>query len=87
MALSSNVKVIVVNTCNQWNEYASFKFVGVFTGRTYLNRTLNKLLESDVIEWKNKDLNGTKVNGLKIDFLKRELGFVNLNIIFLNHEE
>ncbi len=75
----------VVNTCDQWQAYASFRFVGVFTNRRKLNQALNKLLTEERCKWDGPEKRF--VSELSLRDLQINLQFVNINEITLNKEE
>jgi hypothetical protein len=72
---------IVVNTCNEWKEYSSFRLVGVYTNKQYVDKLLRKLIKQGSVEY-----NGTSVARDSIDELNNKCTYVDLNEIVLNKE-
>lgn len=75
------MKAIIVNSCNSWKEYASFRLIGVFTNRKKLNRVLNTLIKQGDI-----DFNSDKktVNHLTIKEMQVQLDYICIDEIELN---
>lgn len=80
-------KVYVVNTCNIWKEYASFRLVGIFTSRKKLNVVLNKMLKDKDIVWSDAICSKKFVNKLTDSELCDDLDYVNIEQITLNKEQ
>lgn len=78
-------EVYVVNTCDAWQGYNSFRLVGVFTNRKSLNKVLNSLIQDENIAWKcNEEKPYRKVNSYSVDELMVDLEYVNINVVKLN---
>ena len=45
------MKPLLINQCDEWCSFASFKFVGVFTNREQFNRMIIKLITEKKIEF------------------------------------
>ena len=80
-------QVIVLHTCDQWKSRNSMRFYGVFTGRTYLNRVLNRMLTSNIIEWSGSPKDKMKVNLFSLDYLQSNLEFINIEEVYINKEQ
>ena len=44
-------KVVILSSCNEWNEYASASIIGVFSDINKLRESVYLLFEEDRIEW------------------------------------
>ncbi len=80
-------EVYVVNTCNAWKEYSSFRLVGIFTTRRKLNPVLNKLLKSGDIIWNYDKCTMRYVNRLNDNDLHNQLKYISVQVITLNEEQ
>jgi hypothetical protein len=85
--MKNGKEVFVVNTCNEWNEYASFRLVGIFTSRRKLNPILNKMLECGDISWHDDENTDFKVNSYTDEELQNQLEYVSIKIVTLNEEQ
>lgn len=77
-------KVYLVNFCNGWKEFSTFRLCGIFTTRTKLNVVLNKLLKEETIEWNDAMCTDKFVNRLTDAELQDNLDYVSIEIITLN---
>ena len=74
---------VIINQCDEWQSYASFKLVGVFTNRQKMNDTILNLLEREKIEFNGNIL---KLNELNIQELSREVTYLHLEEVELNED-
>lgn len=79
-------EVLVVNTCNIWKEYASFKLVGIFSSRRILNKTLNLLLKIGTINWSDEDCKD-RVNDYDLKYLHDNLIYISIECVILNKKQ
>ena len=77
-------KVYVVNQCDRWKSYDSFRLVGIFTNRKKLNPVLNKFLKDQSIEWDDEECTDRFVNKLTDRELQDELRFIYIELVALN---
>lgn len=76
--------VYVVNTCNEWKTYDSFRMVGIFTTRKKLNVVLNRLLKQEDIAWDDDVCTDRFVNNLMDMELSNNLKYVSIEKLTLN---
>lgn len=80
-------EVYVVNTCNVWKWYSSFRLVGVFTSRKKLNPILNKMLNDKQIMWNDETCNKRFVNDLTDKELHNHIDYLSVQVITLNEKQ
>ncbi len=71
---------VVVNTCDQWKSYSSFRLVGVYTNRADLSTLLMNLLKENIIEV-DEDFNHRTATLRELD---DNVEFLHFNQINLN---
>ena len=81
------MKPTVVNTCDGWQSYSSFRLVGVFTNMGKLYASLDQLLKDESIEWSDSEEVSTTTKGLTIAELQDDLHYINFNSITLNEKQ
>ena len=77
-------EVYVVNQCDAWRTYDSFRLVGIFTSRKKLNPVLNRLIKNKSIERDDCPEDGRFVNSLTDRELQDHLKYVHIEVITLN---
>ena len=84
-------EVYLVNTCDIWMSYDSFRLVGIFTCRRKLNPVLVKLLKEKAIEFEDDSYSGKDIKDVINSFseyeLKSKLSYISIDIITLNQEQ
>ena len=76
--------VYIVNYCDAWKMYSSYRLLGVFTNRKKLNVVLNRALKRGDIEWDDTECKDRFVNHLSDGELQTELNYLAVEFIPLN---
>ena len=82
--------VVIVNTCDAWQGYESFKLVGVYTSKSQLKALILRLLESDTIELDDGgsgELSKEDLDFDDIEAIVNQLKYININIITVNEDQ
>jgi hypothetical protein len=77
-------EVYVVNQCDAWRSYDSFRLVGIFTTRKKLNVILNRLLKNKSIQWYDEERSDRFVTFLTDRELQNNLKYIHIEVIKLN---
>ena len=84
-------KVILVNTCDAWKTYSSFRFVGIFTNRNKLNKAITDMIKSKAVEFSNSKNDGKNimevVKSMNIDELHSNISYLSVELKTLNEAE
>lgn len=84
-------KVILVNTCDIWKTYSSFRFVGIFTNRNKLNKVITDMIKSKAIEFSDSKNDGKNimevVKSMTIDELHSNISYLSVELKTLNEAE
>ena len=80
--MATKKTAVVLNSCNEWKEYASFQLVGVYTNRKELNKMLNKMLKDKEIELQSND----SIEDLSVTELHSQIEYASLQEVTLNEE-
>ena len=85
------MRAFIVNTCDEWNSYTSFRLVGVFTSRKKLNTILVAMLKKREIEFDDESDIGKDIENTVYCFTERELHdklkYLSVQIININERQ
>jgi hypothetical protein len=73
--------IIIINSCDKFKQLSSFKVIGAYTNRQYVDKLLRTLIKQDIIEY-----NGTSVVRDSIDELNNKCTYIHLNEIVVNEK-
>ena len=76
-------EVFLVNTCDAWKSYDSFRLVGIFTTRKALNPVLNRMIKQGDIDL-DSAANKKTVNNLSDRELDDYLTYISIQKVTLN---
>lgn len=74
------MKAVIVNSCDAWKTYASFRLIGVFTNRRKLNKCLNDLDKDSSI----RNTTDYAISEMEVHDLNINLDYVSIEEINLN---
>ena len=80
-------QAVIINLCDAWQSYTSFRLTGVYTSKLQLKIIIHKLLESDTIELDNEEITIGDLDFNDIERLQNQLKYVNINPINFNQDE
>lgn len=75
------MKSVIINSCDIWKTYASFRLIGVFTNRKKLNILIKKMIKNKEIEFGSFN---KKVEECSIEDLQNLCNFISLEEIEFN---
>lgn len=81
------MKPIIVNTCDAWESYHSFRLVGVYTNKKKFISVIHEMIDEDAIElnegYSKEDIN----EDTKLLELQANLKYVHFKEIKLNEKQ
>jgi hypothetical protein len=80
------MKAVVLNTCDSWKTFSSFKLIGVFTNRKKLEKVIRKLIKSNDIEVDENSPIELPLKNFTINELNNHINFLSVQEINLNEE-
>ena len=82
----NNYSAVILNTCDAWEAYESFRLIGIYTSKLQLKIIIHKLLESNTIELTDnytvEDLDFDDV-----ETLRNQLKYISMNLVNFNENE
>jgi len=76
------MKAIVVNSCDRFKQFSSFRLIGVYTNKQYVDKLLRELIKTNKIEY-----DGTSVALDSIEELNIKCSYIHLNEIVVNEKQ
>jgi len=80
------MKPIMINTCDAWQSYASFSFVGVYTNLRAFKKEIKRLIHNNIIEMED-EMTIHELNFYDVKTLQNQIKYINFNEIELNISE